>query len=150
MAEFIANKDFHQEYVYDVAKDGGATGNYDLSAKSSYPALPAGLVVTDVYAWVESSFVGSGASAEWGTLTDTDGFSGAAIAAGTLAQNVVYNGQGSGTIQLIWDNTNDCQIAYRVGATANDQKPAVRVTGAELTAGKLRLIIKGFIPGRDL
>lgn len=134
-----------QEYVYDFAEDGGATGEIVLSSKAGYEALPEGALIKSVMAVVETAVTGSSSTVAWGNSTDPDGYH-AAVAEASLTANAVFNEQDA-TAALLWDDTNDHQILYRVDGTAANQAFSITVGTADLTAGKMRFIVEFYYPG---
>lgn len=141
----FAKGDLHvAEYVYDFSVDGGATGEIVLSDKAGYEALPEGAIVKNVYAVVETAVTGTSSTLAWGTSTDPDGFH-AAVAEASLTANAVFNSQDA-TAALLWDDTNDHQIYYRPGSTAANQAVSVTIGTADLTAGKVRIMVEFYHP----
>lgn len=136
-----------QEYVYDFAVDGGAVGTIDLSAKAGYAALPEGSIVTNVLAKVETAVTtGAGGTLAFGNGDDDDGFM-AAIGAGSLTANAVFNAAGQDSA-LLWDGTNDHMIPLYIDDATTGAVQAKVETGA-LTAGKVRVLVFYVGPGRD-
>lgn len=136
-----------QEYLYDFAVDGGATGAISLSSKAGYSSLPEGAVVRSVVAIVETAVEGTSSTLAWGNGASAAGYHGA-VAEAALTANSVHNEQDA-TAALLWDDTNDHQIYYRVGSASNTQDFAVTVGTADLTAGKVRFAVEYLMPGRD-
>jgi hypothetical protein len=129
-----------QEYVYDFAVDGGATGAIDLSAKAGYAPLPDNAIVLEVYARVITAISGDSSTLTWGNTTSAAGYSGSAIAEGTLVQDYVTNGQ-SGDASLLWDGSNDHSIPFLCNS-ANDRDFSVTIGNNDLTAGKMVFMVK--------
>lgn len=128
------------EYVYDFGVSGGAVGVIDLSAIAGQPALPVGAIVDSVRLKVVTAFTSSGsATVSWGTVTDTDGFSGTAIAYGTLTDNYLSVGSSPALLPA---------AGYLVGS-GNASKPAVEIGTAALTAGKALIIVDYYMPSID-
>jgi hypothetical protein len=143
----VGNKLHTQEYLYDFAKDGGAQGTINLSAKAGMPLLPVGAIVKRVIAKVLTAFTSGGsATLAWGNAADPDGYSGAAIAVASLTANAVFNGYDNGAA-LLWDDTNDHQIDMNV-AVANDQNVSVTIGTADMTAGKMSIMVEFYLPGQ--
>jgi len=116
-----------QEYEYDFAVDGGATGVIDLSAKANKTVLPTGAVRISSHVIVQTPFLGSGASAKFGTsASDVDYAANAAVA--SYSQDAIFN-----------DAT-----AIVVGATSGDC--LLTIGGAALTAGKAKVLIEFIVP----
>jgi len=92
----FSNELLYQEYEYDFAVDGGATGDIDLAAKAGKAPLPVGAVVMEVYAEVVTAVTSAGSlTMSWGdgTGNDVDGYSGTAIAVASLTLNTVFDGK---------------------------------------------------------
>jgi len=116
-----------QEYEYDFDVDGGATGVINLSAKANKAVLPTGAVRISSHVIVQTPFVGSGASAKFGTTTsDADYAAYAAVA--SYSQDAIFN-----------DAT-----AIVVGATSDDC--LLTIGGAALTAGKAKVLVTFVVP----
>ncbi len=109
------------EFEYDYAVDGGATGSYDLSAKANKAKLPVGAVIVGSEVVVQTPLTGSGASAKIGTTNDDDEWK--ALAAATIAAGV--------------------STAYSapVLVASGDDDVLLDVSGAALTAGKLKVLV---------
>lgn len=124
------------EYVYDFSTDGGAVSTISLSGKSGKAGIPDGSVVHRVHARVLTACTSGGsATVAWGNTSDTDGYSGAAIAVASLTANAVFNETRGGA--LLWDDTNDANLDYAVTSTANTQDFSLTIGTAALTAGKI-------------
>ena len=136
----IGNSMHVQKYVYDFDVDGGATGAIDLSAKANAAPLPDNAIVESVVAFVETAIVGTSSTLAWGNTTDADGYSGTAIAEATLVADYVANGWDNGAA-LLWDDTNDHQISYRLSSAAL-AVPTITIATEDLTQGKAHFIFK--------
>lgn len=125
---FPKNQFLVQEYEYDYSVDGGATGVIDLSAKANKEELPTGAVRVSSHVIVQSALLGgAGASAKVGTTAnDADYAANAAIA--SYSANALFN-----------DAT-----AVVVGATSDDC--LLTISGAALTAGKLKVLVNFIVP----
>lgn len=123
-----------QQYVYDFAVDGGATGAISLSSKAGYAPLPDNAIVFNVVLQVITAVVGTSSTLAVGNTTDPDGYH-AAIAEATLVADYVA-GVGVSTHQLIWDDTNDHVVPFLCNS-ANDRDFSVTIGTANLTAGKV-------------
>ena len=141
MGSRLANKGIQiQEYTYDFAVDGGAVSTIDLSSNN---VLPEGAVVMDCWARVITACTSGGsATIAWGPTSDADGLSGTAIAVASFTDGAVFNASGQGAA-LLWDDTNDHQIYYEVGATSDDFK--ITIGTAALTAGKIIFAVQYYI-----
>ena len=123
----IKNQVLVQEYEYDFAVDGGATGVKTLSAKDNKVVLPTGAVRISSHVLVQTALAGVGASAKVGTTaSDVDYAALAAIA--SYSENALFN-----------DTT-----PVVVGATSDDC--LLTISGAALTAGKLKVLIEFVVP----
>lgn len=142
------------KYVYDFSVDGGATGSISLSGKTGYRGLPAGAIVTRVYARVVTTCTSGGsATVEWGNTADTDGYSGTAVAVASLTADAVFNGSetAGGEGALIWTRKATTPAlgvpkAYQVTSTANTKDFLVKINTAALTAGKIIFYVEYFVP----
>jgi len=123
-----------QEYVYDFAVDGGATGQIELQAKVNKDPLPEGAVVSNVYAKVITACTSGGsATVSWGDGTDVDGYSGTAKAVAALTANAAFDGKGdSGAL-----------LPDVVGSAG---KFTVDIAVAALTAGKIVFLVEYIYP----
>ncbi len=134
-----------QEYVYDFAVDGGASGsNIVLSAKSGAQALPVGAIIMDVIAHVVTACVGTSSTVAWGHSANADAYSGTTIAEASLTLNSIHNGQRTANSEL-WDDSADCQLHPYVG-TADLGSFVVLIGTAALTAGKIRFSVSYLLP----
>lgn len=116
-----------QEYEYDFAVDGGATGVIDLSAKANKSVLPVGAVRVSSHVIIQTAFVGSGASAKFGTTADTaDYAANAAVASYSL--NAIFNDT---TPVVVSSTSDDCLLT---------------IAGGALTAGKAKVLIEFIVP----
>lgn len=134
-----------QEYVYDFAVDGGAQGAINLHAKAGVDVVPVGAIVKRVYAKVLTACTSGGsATLAWGNGDDADGYSGSAVAVGSLTANALFNGYDNGAA-LLWDDTNDHPIDVNVADAADGQFIATIGT-ADLTAGKVVFMVEYYLP----
>ena len=139
-----------QEYVYDFAVDGGSTAAaINLSDKAGYDQLPDGAVVKGVTALVvtEPDSAGDGASVEWGDETDTDGYSGAAIAKGSLTAGTVKNGEDNDAA-LLWNTTGDYRL-FPYANTAAKRGFTISISGEALTSGKIVFMVEYLLPSNQ-
>ena len=128
-----------QEYVYDFAVDGGATGAISLSGKANYDSLPDNAIVKNVYMRVITAVVGTSSTVAVGNTTDPNGYF-EAIAEATLVADYVHAG-GVGAGALIWDDTNDHLVPFLCNS-ANDRDFSITIATADLTAGKLVFMVE--------
>lgn len=124
---FPKNQFLVQEYEYDFAVDGGATGVKTLSAKANKVNLPTGAVRVSSHVIVQTALAGSGASAKFGTTAnDADYAANAAVA--SYSEGAIFN-----------DAT-----AIVVGATSDDC--LLTIAGGALTAGKAKVLVTFVVP----
>lgn len=125
-----------QEYVYDFSVDGGDTGTVTLSAKDNKDPLPAGAIVTNATAWVQTAGASGGsATLSFGLGTDVDGLL-SATAVGSLTENAV----------IVGDSTAiPGSAAVRVADAAGGAVTAT-IAVAALTAGKVSIIVEYLYP----
>jgi len=134
-----------REYLYDFAVQGGAVGAITLvPVGPNTAALPEGFLVEMVTVVAEEALVAAGGTVTCGPSVDSDGYLVDMVAALGTIGNVVRSGQSAGA--LLWDNTNDAEITYRVGSAANTQDVVLQVGTAAITAGKLRVRVDGVFP----
>lgn len=132
------NKEHEFVYEYDFAVDGGAVGAIALR-NLGVNGLTSGLVIEDLQVYVETALTSGGsASVTVGNAGDTDGYMVDIFALASL-NAVLRAGEVAGA--LLWDDTNDHQISYRISSTAN-AAPSITVGTAALTAGKMRFVFK--------
>lgn len=115
-----------QEYEYDFAVDGGATGVYRLDLKPNKKALPVNAVRKNAHVVVQTALVGSGASAKIGTVASDALFKANAAVASWGAGLTSYG-----------DVTN-----HQLVDAANKGQIALTIAGGALTAGKLKLLVE--------
>lgn len=123
----IKNQLVVQEYEYDFAVDGGATGVKTLSSKANKTTLPEGAVRVQSHVLVQTALEGSSASAKVGTTaSDADYAANAAVSSYTT--NAIFN-----------DATS-----VVVGSTSKNV--ILTISGAPLTAGKLKVLVSYILP----
>ncbi len=128
-------KELKFTYEYDFAIDGGATGDINLRLTSGINAMEAGLVITDLDVLVVTALddAGDTATVTVGNEDDTDGYMADIM---TLAETVnTVIGVGTVAGALVWDDTNDHRIPYRI-PDAGASVPSITVATEALTAGK--------------
>jgi hypothetical protein len=135
-----------KEFVWDFAVDGGAVSAIALnSSDPNGDLLDEGFVVEDVELYTETTLTSGGTpTITIGNTTDPDGYMADVYALATTAPAMVRAGQVAGA--LIWNTTEDAKLAYRVDGTAANQNLLMTIGTAALTAGKIRVIVKGFVP----
>jgi hypothetical protein len=125
-------------YEYDFAKDGGAVGEIQL--RSLVNAIKEGVVIRGLEVRVKEAFASGGTpTVALGNSTDPDGYMADIYALGTL-NNVINSGSVAGA--LIWDDTNDHAIHYRIDGVAANQDLVMEIGTDPLTAGKLEILVK--------
>ena len=124
-------------YEYDFAVSGGAISTIPLVNKRAN-ALAAGLVILDWTINVEAALTGGATTITLGNAGSTSGYSADFFAAATLGA-VINRGDRAGA--LVWDDTNDHAIYYKID-TAPNAVPSVTIGGAAVTAGKFKVYIK--------
>ena len=138
------NEVSYQEYVYDFAVDGGATGAIVLSAKPGKQNIPTGSVIKSVRAKVITALTSGGsATMAWGNGDDPDGYSGTTIAVASLSLNATFNGYDNAAA-LLWDDTNDHPLEVNV-STAADGRFDVLIATADMTAGKMVFMVEYYM-----
>ena len=126
-------------FEYDFAVDGGAVGAIDLAPKIT--ALEAGMVITDMYLYVETAVTSDGSATVTIGNADADGFMADVFALVGSDDAVVRVGEVAGA--LMYDDTNDHLLAYRVGSDVDLQ---LNIGTAALTDGKFQLYVEYFAP----
>lgn len=136
-----------KEFVYDFAKDGGAVSTISMKAVDpNGDLLPEGFIVTDAMLFVETAITSGGTpTITFGNTSDVDGYFADVFALVGAANAVVRIGQVDGA--LMWDTTADAKKGYRISSVANTQDLVMAIGTAALTAGKIRIIVKGYFPG---
>ena len=126
-------------YYYDFAEHGGAASTINLTAVGN--ALEAGLVVEDVEIYVETAFddAGNTATVTCGNEDDTDGYFADFMTGAETANYSVRVGELAGA--LLWDDTNDHKIAYRI-PDAGAAVPSITIATEALTQGKAHFVFK--------
>lgn len=138
-----------QEFVWDFAVDGGAVSTITLSGKNGKLPIPVGAIVKAVTARVVTACTSAGAATlSWGNGDDADGYSGTAIALGSLTENALFNGWDNGAA-LLWDDTNDHQIPLYIDDTTTGAFTATIGTAA-MTAGKVVFVVEYLEPAVEL
>lgn len=130
-------KDLLFVYEYDFSVDGGAATNINLRPLGQ--ALEAGLVIKDLVVIVETAFddAGNTATVTCGNEDDRDGYF---VDFMTGAETVNFSqrvGESAGA--LIWDDTNDHAIAYRI-PDAGAAVPSITIGTEPLTQGKAKFL----------
>lgn len=133
-----------QVYEWDFAKDGGAVGQIALRPRPG-DAMQEGLIVKEIRI-VEKTSVTSGGTPTitFGPSVDADGYLADVFALLGSAPTVVRSGEVAGA--LLWDDTNDHEINYRIGSAANTQDLVMDVGTAALTAGAIELHVESYMP----
>lgn len=133
------------KYTYDFAKDGGAVGAITLGA--DILGVEEDFIIQGISVFTEVAVTSGGSpSVTLGNTSDPDGYFADMIAAGIASVGGVIN-EGALAGALIWDDTNDHNIEFRITSAADTQDLLLTVGTAALTAGKLVIAIRGYKPG---
>ena len=125
-------------YEYDFAKDGGAVGQ--ISLRPLVNAIKEGCILRDIEVRVKTALASAGSpTCTLGNSGDPDGYLADFYSLASL-DAVIHTGEVAGA--LMWDDTNDHVIHYRVDGTAANQDLVLDVGTAALTAGKLEVMLK--------
>lgn len=128
MAKYAKNAGLQvQEYEWDFAEDGGATGTYELSAKANKAELELGSIVKAVDVKVMTAVTGSGSAAI-----------GSAAASGTYKAATASAG-------LVVDTLTVYSTPFVV-TSENLSKVQLAIAGAPLTAGKIKVLVEFLNP----
>jgi hypothetical protein len=139
---FQKGKELDFVYEYDFAVSGGAVSSINL-VNEGMNNLESGLIITDFTVVVETALTSGGSpTITLGNVGDTDGYMIDFYAAAS-AGAVLNRGDRAGA--LVWDDTNDHPIHYKIDSTAN-AAPSITVATAALTAGKFKVYFKAFKP----
>jgi hypothetical protein len=137
------NEYLKKEYLYDFAVDGGATGKITLKAcDPNGNALPEGFCVSKAVAVVETAITPTGGTVTFGPSASVAGYLGDIVSGFNAQNSIVRSGEVAGA--LLWDDTNDHEIDYRIGSAANTQDVTMSIGTSALTAGKIRFIVEGY------
>ena len=125
--------DFVSEYVYNFADLGGATGFVSLTGNGKANPLPQGAVVESGYFLVEDAFLSTASS----TIALGDAGSGTRYKSAVQFDDAAY--------------TEDAPIALATGMpnlieSVNEANVGITIGTDNLTAGKIRVVIKGHVP----
>lgn len=127
----IGNKMFVQEYLYDFAVDGGAVGFISLINPAN--PLPVGAIVTSIHYHQVAAFTSGGSA----TVSIGDAGSNARYLALTAFDNAAY----------ALDNVAALSTAIpNLVSSANEGNVGITVAVAALTAGKIKLVVQGYVP----
>lgn len=133
------NEEFFVKYDYDFAAQGGAVSTISLAADVN--GLEENVIVKDVYVIVKTALTSGGsATVTLGNTADPDGYLADIFALAGTDNAVINSGAVAGA--LIWDDTNDHGIHYRVTSAANTQDLVLDIGTAALTAGKLEIYLR--------
>lgn len=133
------NEEFFVKYDYDFAEQGGAVSTISLAADVN--GLEENVIVKEVMVMVKTGLASGGTpTVTLGNTGDADGYM-ADIWALAQTDNAIIN-SGSVAGALIWDDTNDHAIHYRIDSTANNQDLVLDIGTAALTAGKLEIYLR--------
>jgi len=131
------------KYTYDFAVSGGAVSSITLT--SNFGSIVEGMIIKRAYILVDTALASAGSpTLTIGNTGDKDGYFADIVALAGAANAVINSGSVAGA--LLWDDTNDHEIYYRVDSTANNQDLVVTIGTAALTAGKLDIYLECVIP----
>jgi hypothetical protein len=106
-------------------------------------ALEAGLVIKDILVYFETTLAGTATpTVTLGNAGTPAGYMVDFFGAGTAAA-VINSGDRAGA--LVWDDTNDHSIYYKIDSSAN-AIPTITIGTQALTAGKFQVYFKCFKP----
>lgn len=126
------NSEFSQEYMYDFAVHGGAVGFISVKTNGAN-ALPSGAVILSTHYQVVSALTSAGSA----TVALGDAASGARYLAATAYNNAAY------TLNL------PAAVAAGIPVLVSSDNIAnvgITVATAALTGGKLRIVLRGYVP----
>ncbi len=118
-----------QEFEYDFAVDGGATGVISLSSKANKSLMPDGCIVESALVKVVTSVTGTGASAKIGHTTTDDVY---------LALRDV---DGAGALGLASAQLGTYSTPF-IADSAGERNVIMTISGGAITAGKLKVLVK--------
>lgn len=126
-------------YYYDFSEHGGAASAITLTAVGN--ALESGLVVEDIQVFVSTAFddAGNTATVTLGHAGDADGYMADFMTAAETANTIIRVGEQAGA--LMWDDTNDHMVSYRITSSAN-AIPLMTIGTEALTQGYATFIFK--------
>jgi len=132
------------KYEWDFAVDGGATSAIAFRNLGNN-ALVAGLVVKRMWLVANTAVTSEGTpTLTIGNTADADGYFADIFAlVTTSAKLAVQQGEVAGA--LIWDDTNDHALDYKLGA-ANTLDLNLTIGTAAATAGKITLYVEFYRP----
>jgi len=134
------NEDFLIKYDYDFAASGGAVSSISLS--SDVNSLGEGVIVKRLRVIMKTAFTSAGTpTVTIGNTTDVDGYMADIYALGAASADAVINSSAVAGA-LIWDDTNDHEIFYRIDSTAANQDLVLTIGTAALTAGKMEIYLE--------
>lgn len=135
-------KEHNFKYEYDFSVSGGAVSSIALVNKG-INALESGLVILDWTISVETTLAGAATpTITMGNVGSTAGYA-ANFYASATAGSIIARGYVAGA--LVWDDTNDHPIYYKIDSSAN-AIPTITIASQALTAGKFQVYIKAFKP----
>lgn len=140
---------FQKEYakvVYDFAVDGGTVG-----AHPSIVTLPAGangLVITNVYLYLNTKFAGAGSSVgiQCASPTQNDIFGWHDLTLPTIdtVYSAALTGSNAFATNSLIANAGTVQVVNGGQSVLSDCTVTTNIAGANLTAGKMTAIIEFF------
>jgi len=131
-------KELEFVYEYDFSTDGGSVGVKTLRALGN--ALSSDLVITEVHVFSEIAFNGTATpTVVLGNSVDDDGYLANFYSLVSTISIPVRNGEVAGV--LLWDDTNDHEISYKIPSSAA-AVPIMTIGTQALTAGKAKFVFK--------
>jgi hypothetical protein len=138
-------KEFEIKYTYDFSVDGGGTGALTLTPQPNFNGLAEGMIVREISVYTETALTSGGTpTITLGPTADPDGYMADFWSLGNAANSVVRPGEVAGV--LLWDDTNDHRLDYRIGSAANTQDLLLTVGTAALTAGVMVITMQVIFP----
>jgi hypothetical protein len=133
-------KEFEVVYEYDFSVDGGSVGSKSLRCLNANP-LEAGLIVKAIDVLVETAFddASDTATVTLGVTGTTSGYLADFMTLAETVNTAIRTGEVAGS--LVWDDTNDHEINYRIPSSAAAQ-PIMAIGTEALTVGKAKFIFK--------
>lgn len=140
------NSNVHvQEYVYDFSVSGGTNGSaIALDGLTNKEPIPVGAIIKDVNVWVETALTsGAAATISLGNGDSATGYL-SAVAYTSFSANAVLGASGQAS-SLLWDDSNHNIEPFYV-ADADDGSIDFLINDADLTAGKLTVLVEYYFP----
>lgn len=133
----------HDRISFDFSTTHSSATSATAVSLASYPA---GMVIKDAWLVVSEPVSPSAMAIEVGFTSDTDGIFGSLTGSNTTSGTVIHAaGQSSA---LLWDNTNDHYIPYRVIEAASDGDLQINFDD-DPTQGKFEIYMELVRPVQD-